>query len=94
MAYWKKLQPSRGEARASVLAVKLGVPLPYLLETLREIIGGDCAYCKLYNQVLRKLNRLGEPQVIRLLSQILDAKDAQDESRLAQLRKEFNDGNR
>jgi hypothetical protein len=80
---------SSPKARLSLMAMKLGVPLPVLLSAIRSAFGVNCAYCEFYNRILVKRHKLGEAKTLDLLSQIIVAKKNNDIVLLERLKKEF-----
>jgi len=80
---------SSPKARLSLMAMKLGVPLPVLLNSLRSVFGINCPYCEFYSKILVKRKKLGEQKTLSLLSQIITAKKNDDVVLLERLKKEF-----
>jgi hypothetical protein len=81
------------QAKLAMLAVKLGVPLPEILTTLRQWLGIQCGFCVAFVEVLRKFNTQNEQTTERLLVEILEAKKTNNVQRLNELAKEFTNGN-
>jgi len=85
---------TRYKAKLSLLASKLGLPLPKLMDSVRLAIGFNCNYCSFYAEVMRKGLALGEQHMLEILEQIIIAKNSNDEALLARLKEEFNNGTR
>jgi hypothetical protein len=76
-------------AKLTIYASKLGLPVADLLNILKIIFKVDCAYCEIYNRILRLRQKLGDEKTVKLLSDIIQAKKDDNIELVEQLKKEF-----
>lgn len=77
------------QAKAAVIAQKLGLPLADMLTSLRQVFGIKCPACAQATEVLRAVNTMPPGVAESLIQRMLEAKTAGDTAALTRLKEEF-----
>jgi len=88
----ESIEDKQKGARLAVLATKLGLPVPQLLDAARWLLQKDCPYCQLGTQVLRRIDELGEEKAQELVARVLAAKTSNNKQELLKIREEMLNG--
>ncbi len=80
-------EPRREDLRLAMWAERKGIPVDKFLDAARWLLRKECPFCQLGTKVLQAIDALGEERTGEILDAIIAAKDANDLTRLEEIKR-------